>query len=166
MKPIIKGAAINGKPIGIDLWIRRCQFVAAPSVNKVVGKQYRWIVPLTTKDNIPNLPEWIYDLYTYKNITEEGFIIKETNNSYDGAIPNETPSATPNAATPSMSSMSDKINIFTILAMILISLLLLVVIILVILMKVAITLFLSKDMKTQVKKLSVNLYNQSIEMFE
>lgn len=102
MKFVIKAARINGNKIGIDLWIRKCQFVAAPSVNHCVGKPYRWTTPLTTRDAIPELPEWIYDLYRYKDITEEGIIIKN-----DNRVPSDAPSeqlsgsATSGSTTPS-----------------------------------------------------------------
>lgn len=101
MKFVIKGARINGEKIGIDLWIRKCQFVAAPSVNHVVGKAYRWTTPLTTRDAIPDLPEWIYDLYRYKDITEEGVIIKN-----DNRVPSEVPSEQSAASEQSTASGS------------------------------------------------------------
>ncbi len=84
MQAVIKALRVNGNKIGIDMWIQRCQFVAEPSINYVVNKAYKWIVPLTTKDAIPELPDWIYDAYTYKNISEDGTILKddyEYNNS-------------------------------------------------------------------------------------
>ncbi len=73
----IKGCVVNGNKVGIDLWIDRCQFVASPSINYLNGKMYKWIVPFNSRDDLPDLPEWIYDLYNYKNVTEDGEIIKD-----------------------------------------------------------------------------------------
>lgn len=77
MKPIIKGANMNGNRVGIDLWIQRCQFVAEPSVNRVNNIAYKWTVPLTNRADIPALPEWIYDLYFSGEITEDGAILSK-----------------------------------------------------------------------------------------
>jgi Bifunctional DNA primase/polymerase, N-terminal len=107
MKFVIKGARINGEKIGIDLWIRKCQFVAAPSVNHEVGKAYRWTTPLSTRDAIPELPEWIYDLYRYKDITEEGIIIKNDNRPPSEISSNQsTTSGLTSAGTSEASSAS------------------------------------------------------------
>ncbi len=84
MKATIKGARVNGDKIGIDLWIRGCQFVAEPSINHVVGSPYRWSTPLISVDDIPDLPEWIYDLYYFKDITVDGVIIKNNEKAPSG----------------------------------------------------------------------------------
>ncbi len=76
MRATIKALKVNGKKIGVDIWIKNCQFVVAPSVNYIVGKSYKWITPLTTVADIPELPDWIYDAYKYKNVSEDGRIIK------------------------------------------------------------------------------------------
>jgi hypothetical protein len=74
----IKGVSLNDRRIGIDFWIQKCQFVCAPSVNKVNGKEYNWIVSLESCDP-PALPEWIYDLYNNEEIDENCNIIKSNN---------------------------------------------------------------------------------------
>jgi hypothetical protein len=89
MKAIIKGASINGRPVGIDLWIQRCQFVAEPSVNYNNGIGYKWIKPLTRSCNIPCLPEWIYDLYHSGEITEDGCILPQSERGEEAAPSDE-----------------------------------------------------------------------------
>ena len=75
MKAKIKAASIGEMRIGIDLWISRCQFVAEPSVNHAINRPYTWIVPLLSRDEIPELPEWIYDLYESGELNEDGTIV-------------------------------------------------------------------------------------------
>ena len=70
----IKGVNLNDRRIGIDFWIQKCQFVCEPSINKLNGKSYKWIVSLESCD-IPALPEWIYDLYNNEEIDENCNII-------------------------------------------------------------------------------------------
>ena len=53
MSPKVKGAIINDTKIGIDLWIRRCQFIVEPSVNHSINKPYKWINPIVSRDSIP-----------------------------------------------------------------------------------------------------------------
>ncbi len=77
MRAQIKALCMNGRRIGVDMWIKNCQFVVEPSINHLVGKSYKWIVPLTTKDAIPELPQWLYDAYQYRNIHEDGSIIMD-----------------------------------------------------------------------------------------
>lgn len=78
MKPKIKGFTVNGKQVGVDMWIQKCQFVASPSINYDNGKMYKWIVPLpTNRNDIPELPKWIYDLYHTGRSTEDGYIIND-----------------------------------------------------------------------------------------
>lgn len=95
MKARIKGAMLAGRRLGIDLWIDRCQFVAEPSINRINGKMYKWTTPLTTVESLPELPEWIYDLYFYKNITENGIIIKN-----DSPAPSIVSDTAPEPITP------------------------------------------------------------------
>lgn len=76
----IKCPKLNGNKIGVDMWIQGCQFVAYPSVNFATNTQYQWDKPLTSVEALPDLPEWIYDLYTYENITEQGVIMIPTAN--------------------------------------------------------------------------------------
>lgn len=76
MKFKIKGAKLGNRKIGIDLWIKNCQFVVSPSFNRENGKAYTWSKPIISRDAIPELPEWIYDLYTYVNISEDGQIVR------------------------------------------------------------------------------------------
>lgn len=83
MKPKIKGCSINGVPIGIDMWIQRCQFLVAPSRNHLINKEYKWIVPFESVAECPALPEWIYRLYKTHAIDESGTIL-------DGTIPKAT----------------------------------------------------------------------------
>ncbi len=70
----IKCPKLNGSPIGVDMWIQNCQFVASPSVNYLNGKSYKWIREITSIDELPNLPEWVYTLYEHENIDESGRI--------------------------------------------------------------------------------------------
>ena len=74
----IKCPKLNGASIGVDMWIQQCQFVAAPSVNYSTGKPYKWTTPITTADAIPDMPEWIYQLYELETIDEQGLIIGAT----------------------------------------------------------------------------------------
>ena len=114
MKAKIKGVSLNGKPLGIDLWIQNCQFVAEPSVNRTNNLQYKWIVPLNSRDDIPDLPEWIYDLYHSGKINEDCQIIQEdpvsTIPEYElrriREIPNDASSERSFASTASMSITS------------------------------------------------------------
>lgn len=94
MKARIKGAKLNGKKLGIDLWIDRCQFVAEPSINRTNNKMYKWTTPLSTVAAIPELPEWIYDLYFNTHITEDGWIIpndKDAPFSDTSSLTSDTP---------------------------------------------------------------------------
>jgi hypothetical protein len=72
----IKCPKLNTGWIGIDMWIQRCQFVASPSINYTNGKTYEWINPITTVDALPDLPEWIYELYYGEQINEQGIILE------------------------------------------------------------------------------------------
>ncbi len=74
MKARIKGVSVDGEPVGIDMWISKCQFVVEPSVNHSNNRPYKWITPIVSKDDIPELPEWIYDLYHHEKITKDGII--------------------------------------------------------------------------------------------
>jgi predicted nucleotidyltransferase len=84
----IKGATINGKKIGIDFWIKNCQFVASPSINKVNGNSYKWVVTLDECEP-PALPDWIYDLYFNEEIDENCNIIVTDDLSELSDITNE-----------------------------------------------------------------------------
>ncbi len=75
MSAAIKAFKVGGHKIGVDAWIQKCQFVAEPSINHALNKPYKWIVPLTTYDAIPDMPQWLYDAYNYQNISEDGTII-------------------------------------------------------------------------------------------
>jgi hypothetical protein len=86
MMPKIKCPKLNNEWVGIDMWIQQCQFVAYPSINYTNGKQYTWIRPITTVDALPDLPEWIYELYHTEQITEQG-IIKQSNLHVRGLTP-------------------------------------------------------------------------------
>lgn len=72
----IKCPKLNDARIGVDMWIQQCQFVAAPSVNYTNGRTYTWIAPIKTVEALPDLPEWIYQLYELENITEHGIIVQ------------------------------------------------------------------------------------------
>jgi hypothetical protein len=74
----IKCPKLHGASIGVDMWIQQCQFVAAPSVNYSTGKSYKWTTPITTADAIPDMPEWIYQLYELETIDDQGLIIGAT----------------------------------------------------------------------------------------
>ncbi len=79
MMPKIKCPKLYGRrPVGIDMWIQNCQFVASPSVNYSNGGKYAWIKPITSIDDIPEMPEWLYSLYETENITATGCIITNT----------------------------------------------------------------------------------------
>lgn len=73
----IKCPKLNGMPIGIDMWIQQCQFVAAPSVNYTNGNSYRWIKPIGDIADIPAMPEWIYRLYELENINDDGMLLDD-----------------------------------------------------------------------------------------
>lgn len=81
MNAKIKCPKLNGERIGIDMWIQKCQFVAYPSINYITMKQYTWITPITSVDALPDLPEWIYDLYHTENICDYGLILSPTVNA-------------------------------------------------------------------------------------
>lgn len=107
MKAMIKGARIGIKKIGIDLWIDKCQFVVEPSINFSVGKMYKWIVPITSVEDIPELPDWIYDLYNNNEITEDGTIISK----YTNRPLTDTSSVTTSETTKSNESMDSISNL-------------------------------------------------------
>lgn len=75
MKAKIKALSIGDVRIGVDLWMDKCQFVAEPSVNRVVNRGYKWTVPFDSMDDVPELPEWIYQLYDNGEITEDGVMV-------------------------------------------------------------------------------------------
>lgn len=75
MQKKIKCPKLDGSPVGVDMWIQDCQFVATPSINYANGKSYKWIRPIVSIESIPEMPEWIYLLYKHENITKEGLII-------------------------------------------------------------------------------------------
>lgn len=85
----VKCPKLYGTPIGVDMWIQQCQFVAAPSVNYSTGKPYKWIKPITSADAIPEMPEWIYQLYELETIDEQGIIIGATVNPRSETIQSE-----------------------------------------------------------------------------
>lgn len=62
MKSKIKCIKYDNDPVGIDLWIKNVQFVVEPSINRKNNRKYKWQI-LPTKDNIPELPDWVYDMY-------------------------------------------------------------------------------------------------------
>ena len=74
MKPKIKCPKLNNKPIGVDMWIQDCQFVASPSVNYVNGKSYTWTKEIESIELLPALPEWLYTLYETEEIDTNGNI--------------------------------------------------------------------------------------------
>jgi hypothetical protein len=74
MMPKIKCPKLDGMRIGIDMWIQQCQFVVSPSINYTNGKRYKWVQPITTVDALPDMPEWIYELYHTEHINERGII--------------------------------------------------------------------------------------------
>ncbi len=75
MSAAIKVLRVDGRKIGVDAWIQKCQFVAEPSINHEVNRPYKWVVPFTTYDAIPDMPQWLYDAYYYQNISEDGTIL-------------------------------------------------------------------------------------------
>lgn len=89
MKAKIKCPKLNNRPIGIDMWIQDCQFVISPSVNYATGVKYDWVYPLRNMKLIPDMPEWIYQLYHQENIDDNGRIL---------------PPSTPTLPTPVVSS--------------------------------------------------------------
>lgn len=70
MKSKIRCLTFENQSVGIDLWIKNVQFVAEPSINRINNGKYKWIV-LPTKDNIPELPDWFYDMYNSDSIDTE-----------------------------------------------------------------------------------------------
>lgn len=70
MKSQIKCLEYNYKKVGIDFWIKNVQFVVEPSINRQNNKEYKWIVE-PTKDNIPELPDWCYDMHNSKYIDKD-----------------------------------------------------------------------------------------------
>jgi len=71
----IKGARLYGCKIGVDLWIQNCQFVAEPSVNHAINREYTWVKPITSIEAVPELPEWIYTLYHTEDIDVNGNLL-------------------------------------------------------------------------------------------
>ena len=71
----IKCPKLDGTPIGIDMWIQQCQFVADPSVNYTNGNSYKWIKPIGDIADIPAMPEWIYRLYEHEDVNENGTLL-------------------------------------------------------------------------------------------
>ncbi len=80
MNTKIKCALINDDKIGIDMLIKDSQFVVYPSINYTNGIQYTWIKPITDKSDIPEMPEWLYELYEYGIIDDNYKIIKSDKN--------------------------------------------------------------------------------------
>lgn len=77
MKAKIKCPKLGKRPIGIDMWIQECQFVVSPSVNYATGIQYTWTKPIGKIKDIPDMPEWIYQLYNQEVIDEDGHILSD-----------------------------------------------------------------------------------------
>lgn len=71
----IKCPKLNESRIGIDMWIQQCQFVTSPSINYTNNRQYIWTQPIKSVDELPLLPEWIYELYHTEQINETGVIL-------------------------------------------------------------------------------------------
>ncbi len=67
MKARIKFFKKDGNKVGVDFWAKDVQFVAEPSINKTNGKSYKWVVSIFDTP-IPELPEWLYDLYECGNV--------------------------------------------------------------------------------------------------
>lgn len=67
--------------VGIDMWIQQCQFVASPSINYTNNRQYVWIQPIKSVEDLPMLPEWIYELYHTEQINETGVILATQSSS-------------------------------------------------------------------------------------
>ncbi len=88
MKSLIRALSVNGNAVGVEIWIQNCQFVVEPSINHVNKKSYKWITPITDRDSIPELPEWIYAAYNYRNISEDGTIIEPKKESVDVSYKN------------------------------------------------------------------------------
>ena len=74
----IKFFTLNEKKVGVDFWVNKVQFVAEPSVNKLTGGEYKWEIE-PTKDNIPELPDWVIDLYNKGGINDDYEIINVNN---------------------------------------------------------------------------------------
>jgi hypothetical protein len=70
----IKFFTLNNKNVGVDFWVNKVQFVVEPSINKLSGDKYEWVIE-PTKDNIKELPDWVFELYNKGAINEEYEII-------------------------------------------------------------------------------------------
>lgn len=82
MKSKIKCISCNGQKVGIDLFISKSQFVVYPSINYLNKKQYIWIKN-PWEYEIPELPEWIYEMYYSGEIDEDGYILNKEINMYN-----------------------------------------------------------------------------------
>ena len=91
MKPKIKCPKLDGRPIGIDMWIQDCQFVAAPSVNYSNGKSYKWIKEIESVDKLTEMPEWLYELYHTENIDRDGLILSYNDSESDSGTDPDMP---------------------------------------------------------------------------
>lgn len=93
MKPKIKCPKLDGKPIGIDMWIQDCQFVASPSVNYSNGNVYKWKRPIESIDSLPKMPEWLYKLYFNEAIDATGRVLEanELESSSTSSMPKLAP---------------------------------------------------------------------------
>lgn len=74
MQSRIKFFTLNDKKVGVDFWVNKVQFVAEPSINKLTGDKYEWVIE-PTNDNIQELPDWVIDLYNKGVINEDYEII-------------------------------------------------------------------------------------------
>lgn len=58
--------------IGIDIKTTGGQFVVEPSVNRIIGKPYKWIISpekyLLEHDELPEMPQWLIDFYDYNQV--------------------------------------------------------------------------------------------------
>ncbi|KAG7381873.1 hypothetical protein PHYBOEH_010727 [Phytophthora boehmeriae] len=110
MKAKIKAAKIGHRRIGIDMWIQKCQFVVEPSVNQLNKKSYQWTTPITDYASIPELPEWIYDLYFSDSITEDGEIIAGMRSLDNNSDTSSTDSLRSGATTVNTESSDDLVK--------------------------------------------------------
>ncbi len=82
MKSKIKFFKFDNKNVGVEFWVNSVQFVVEPSVNRINGKKYKWEISIFDTP-IPELPEWLYDLYESEEIDKNYNIKKKTQTIYE-----------------------------------------------------------------------------------
>ncbi len=175
----IKGCSVNGNRVGIDLWIDRCQFVASPSINYLNGGMYKWIVPFNSREDLPALPEWIYDLYNYKNVTEDGEIIKDTISDTTSEVRSESTSETKRVrtevpSTRSIASNGEKISFevdvksipwLTLVLLAILAIVMSIVIAIAVVISLLIFIIVPTNMKGPFKQMFTKIFMKALEVF-